>query len=187
MKRNWQVVLGGEGGQGLVLAGVILGEAAVLDGSYVAQTAAYGIASRGGFAKSEVVISNTDIEYPSVEEPDIVLALSREAMNKYYGKVPAGCLLVYDSSSITGEYPGERVAALALTETIVTYKKEKGLDMPLNILSLGVLTGIADVVELTSLTEVVLGRFKRGADINRDALATGFALGQAYCQNAISR
>ena len=180
MKTNWQVVLAGEGGQGLVLAGVILGEAAVLAGNYVAQTAAYGIASRGGFAKSEVVISDTDIEYPAVEEADIVLVLSQCAMNKYYGKTAANCLLVYDSSKITGDYPGERIAGLPLSEAVVAYKKEQGLDMPINILSLGVLAGIAGVVELTYLIEVILGRFKRGAGLNRQALTTGFTLGQLH-------
>jgi 2-oxoglutarate ferredoxin oxidoreductase subunit gamma len=53
MKENWQVVLAGEGGQGLVVAGVLLGEAALLDGKNVAQTAAYGIASRGGLTRAK--------------------------------------------------------------------------------------------------------------------------------------
>jgi 2-oxoglutarate ferredoxin oxidoreductase subunit gamma len=179
MQSNWQVVLGGEGGQGSVLAGVILGEAAVLEDRHVAQTAAYGIASRGGFAKSEVVISDEIIEYPSVEVPNLVLALSQGAMDKYYGKVTTECILIYDSSTISGDYSRENVVGLPLTEVIEAYKKQSGGNMPLNILSLGALVGLTDLVSLDSLTEVVIGRFKKGAAINREALQAGYELGLA--------
>ncbi|MDW7650018.1 MAG: 2-oxoacid:acceptor oxidoreductase family protein [Bacillota bacterium] len=179
MKESWQVVLAGEGGQGLVLAGVILGEAAVAEGRYAAQTAAYGIASRGGLARSEVVISDTVIEYPGVDDPDIVLALSPEAMHRYFGNVKDGCLLIFDNSAIAGDYSGRSVVGLPFAEKAAVYKIEKGQDLPLNILCLGVVSGIAGVVELTSLTRIVLGRFQKGAGINMDALTAGYALGRA--------
>jgi 2-oxoglutarate ferredoxin oxidoreductase subunit gamma len=182
MKEYLQIILGGEGGQGLVLAGVILGEAAMLEDRQAAQTAAYGIASRGGFAKSEVIISDTDIEYPGVEEPDLVLALSQEAVDKYLGRVAPGCLLVYDYSTIMAEDKGDNVIGLPLTETITAYKNEKGTELPLNILSLGALAGLAGIVEIDSLLQIVTRRFPKSSQQNQNALTAGFALGKASRQ-----
>jgi 2-oxoglutarate ferredoxin oxidoreductase subunit gamma len=181
MKENWQVVLAGEGGQGLVVAGVLLGEAALLDGKNVAQTAAYGIASRGGLARAEVIISDGEIAYPAVEDPNVVLALSPEAMDKYYGKVSEDCIIIYDSSAIPGDFNGKRVCGLPLSEKIQELKKEKGLKVALNVLSLGALSGRSGVVSLNALENAIKKHFKKGFETNREALEAGFNLGRTSC------
>ena len=181
MKESWQVVLAGEGGQGLVVAGVLLGEAAVLDGKNVAQTAAYGIASRGGLTRAEVVISDGEIEYPAVEDPDLVLALSREAMEKYYGKVSEECIIIYDSSLLEGEYRGKRVFGLPLSGQVAKIKEEKGLKVALNVLSLGALSGRTGLVSLGALEEAARKQFKKGFAANREALQGGFTLARSSC------
>jgi 2-oxoglutarate ferredoxin oxidoreductase subunit gamma len=175
-KRNWQVVLGGEGGQGLVVAGVILGAAAVNDGLNAAQTASYGIASRGGFSKAEVVISEDEIEFPSVEEPDAVVAFSREALEKYYGKTREDCYLIYDSSLVDGEYSGTRVLGVPMTEKIRQVKKESGQTLALNIVGLGALLGKTGMVTVESMEEAIKEQFKKGFDTNRRALLAGIEL-----------
>ncbi len=169
-------MLAGEGGQGLVVAGVILGAAAVNDGSNAAQTASYGIASRGGFSKAEVVISDDEIEFPAVEEPDAVLAFSREAMDKYYNKTKAECYLVYDSSLVEGDYSGERVFGLPMTDKIREIKKESGQTLALNIMGLGVLVGKTGLVSVESMEDAIRDQFKKGFDGNRRALQTGLEL-----------
>ncbi len=181
MKNYWQVVLAGEGGQGLVVAGVLLGEAALLDGKNAAQTAAYGIASRGGLTRAEVVISDEEIEYPAVDEPDVVLALSYSAMEKYYGHVSEDCILIYDSSALKGDYKGKRVFGLPLSAKVAELTKEKGIKAALNILSLGALSGRTGVVPLRLLEEAVKRRFKRGFESNQEALQEGFDLGRSSC------
>ena len=173
MSREWQVALAGEGGQGLLVAGIILGTAAVKDGKNATQTASYGIASRGGFSKADVVVSDGEIAYPSVEKPNAVLVLSQLAMEKYYGKVPAGCFLIYDSTQISGSYAGENVIGLPLTEEIRKTKLEKGYSLSLNILGLAALIELTGMVSTDSLAIAVKDQFKKGHEMNQIALETG--------------
>ena len=77
-----QIVLTGTGGQGLILAGIILAEAAVLDGKQAIQTQSYGPEARGGASRAEVLISDEAIDYPKVQKADTLLAMSQEAFNK---------------------------------------------------------------------------------------------------------
>ncbi len=176
MKESWQVVLGGEGGQGLVVSGVVLGEAGVVDGKNVSQTAVYGIASRGGFAKSEVVISSEEIEFPGVEDPDAVLALSQGALEKYYGKVPEDCYIIYDNSTIDGDFPGERVIGMPLSDQVRELNQEKGIKAHLNILSLGALIGVTNLVKTESMEKALTDRFGAKAAPNIEAFKAGLEL-----------
>lgn len=184
MKESWQVVLAGEGGQGLVMAGILLGEAAVLEGKNASQVSAYGIASRGGFAKSEVIISDTEIEYPGVEEPDLVLALSESAMEKYYGKVADTCLLVYDSSAIKGNFVKGRICGLPFSATIQQYREREKVTLPLNILGLGALAGLTGLVQPDSLSKAARDRFKKDPAINLEALKAGLTLAKSVGEGA---
>ena len=68
--------LSGSGGQGILLAGIVLSEAAILEDLNVSQTQSYGPEARGGSSKAEVVISDTDIDYPKNTDPDYLLALT---------------------------------------------------------------------------------------------------------------
>ena len=183
-KPNWQVILGGEGGQGLVVAGVILGAAAVNDGMNAAQTASYGIASRGGFSKAEVVISKAEIEFPSVEEPDAVVAFSREALEKYYRKIREDCYLIYDNSLIDGQFSGTRVLGVPMTEKIRQVKKESGQTLALNIVGLGALIGKTGAVTVESMEEAIKEQFKKGFDTNRRALHAGIELAMSSTEKS---
>ncbi|MBW2138718.1 MAG: 2-oxoacid:acceptor oxidoreductase family protein [Deltaproteobacteria bacterium] len=78
-----QVRLCGFGGQGIVLAGTILGFAAIHDGKWVCGSNSYGAQARGGYARSEVVLSSGPVKFPLVIEPDILIALSQESYGEY--------------------------------------------------------------------------------------------------------
>src|SRR3974390_204435 len=100
MKRT-EVRIAGFGGQGVVLAGVLLGTAsAVTDGRRAVQTQSYGAAARGGGARSEGVISDEPIVYPRVTHPDILVAMSEEAMQKYGPDMRPGAFLFIDSDLV---------------------------------------------------------------------------------------
>ena len=77
-----EFILAGTGGQGLILAGILLAEAAILDGRNVVQTQSYGIASRGGLSQAEVIIDDEEIIFQQVRKPDCILALTEEATTK---------------------------------------------------------------------------------------------------------
>jgi len=88
MKERIEVCLSGAGGQGLILAGIILAEAAgIYEGKEVVQTQSYGPEARGGASRSEVVISEGFIDYPKVTKSDILLVLTQDACDKYISKL----------------------------------------------------------------------------------------------------
>lgn len=93
--RKATVKIAGFGGQGVVLASIILGRAAILDGKYSTQVASYGSESRGGACKAEVVISDNPIDYPLVDKVETLVVMSQPALAKYFGDLlPGGTLLV---------------------------------------------------------------------------------------------
>ena len=95
-----QIRLCGFGGQGIVLAGVILGQAGVLDGKNAAQSSSYGAEARGSACKSEVVISDDWIDYPHVLKADILIAMSQPAYNKYSCDVREGGVIFHDEELV---------------------------------------------------------------------------------------
>ena len=88
LEDRYEVRLAGEGGQGMILAGVILAEAAAVhDGLNAVQTQSYGPEARGGASRSEVIIARGDIDYPKVMSADFLLCMSQEACDKFYTQV----------------------------------------------------------------------------------------------------
>ncbi len=91
MAKRTEIRLAGEGGQGMILAGIILAEAAaIFDGKMAVQTQSYGPEARGGASKAEVVIADGEIDHPEVLSADVVVALSQEAFDKYAEFCQAG-------------------------------------------------------------------------------------------------
>ncbi|MEW6276087.1 MAG: 2-oxoacid:acceptor oxidoreductase family protein [Bacillota bacterium] len=177
MKETWQVVLAGEGGQGLIVAGILLAEAASLgEGKNAAQTQSYGIATRGGFTKSEVVISTEEIVYPGVEEPDLVLALTPEAYALYARSLPPEAVLIYDTSLIDAEKM-EKSKARAYGFPFTDTARELGRVGAANLVSLGAVVATTGLVKAESLEKTIRRRFSGGAaEINLQAYRRGLAL-----------
>ena len=172
-----QIVLTGTGGQGLILAGIILAEAAVLDGKQAIQTQSYGPEARGGASKAEVIISEETIDYPKVLKADVLLAMSQEAFNKYGAGVGAAGSLIVDSTFVRElqETPAKLVA-LPITKAA---KEELGRDMFANIIALGAIVGLTKTVSRDSLVAAVLARVPKGTEAkNTQAIDIGFRLAQ---------
>lgn len=170
-----QIVLTGTGGQGLILAGIILAEAAVLDGKEAIQTQSYGPEARGGASKAEVIISDEAIDYPKVQEADTLLAMSQEAFNKYGRGVGATGKLVVDSTFVRELFEtSAQLVALPITRSA---KEKLGRDMFANIIALGAIVGLTGTVSRESLMAAVLARVPKGTeDKNRQAIEIGFQL-----------
>lgn len=167
--------LTGSGGQGLILAGIILAEAALLDGKNVVQSQSYGPEARGGASKSEVIISEKDINYPKVEKCDIMLALTQDSYDKYIDSLKPGGVLVIDSS-IEVESSCDDVK-IVMVPILDTAKEKIGKSMVANIVALGSLYELTKVVSKESLIEAVTGRVPRGTEeLNKKALSEGFNL-----------
>jgi 2-oxoglutarate ferredoxin oxidoreductase subunit gamma len=172
MGKRYEIRLAGSGGQGLILAGVILAEAAgIYDGKFVCQTQSYGPAARGGASKAEVVISDCDIDYPKAIRPDALVALNQMSLNKYVDDLKPGGLLLVDADLVR-EVPVEGAVSIPCTRIA----RDLGKEMMANIVALGALAALTGAVSLDSLEKAVLARVPKGTEeMNKKALAAGIA------------
>ncbi len=173
MAERYEVRLSGAGGQGLVLGGVILAEAvALFEGINAVQTQSYGPEARGGASKSEVIISDGDIDYPKATNIDLLLCLTQEACDKYSVDLKKGGILIADSRMVTSLPEGDyRVYHLPIMDTA---KEKVGKVFVANIVALGVIAGLLDSVSLENVEKAVLRRVPKGTEnLNRRALILG--------------
>ncbi len=171
MGKRLEIRLSGSGGQGLILAAIILAEAAgVYDGKYVAQTQSYGPEARGGASKAEVVISDEEIDYPMATRPDLLLAMSQSACDAYYYDLKPEGMLVVDSTLVTST-PTTKAVCIPFTQLA---RQELGREMAANIVALGALATLVKVVSPEALEAAVLSRAPAGTEeLNRRALELG--------------
>ncbi|MDY6875841.1 MAG: 2-oxoacid:acceptor oxidoreductase family protein [Chloroflexota bacterium] len=171
MAKRYEVRLAGTGGQGAILAGILLAEAAIRDGKNVVQTQSYGPEARGGASRSEVVISGGEIHYPKVLQADITLCMSQEACDRYGGQMCRGGLLILDADHVT-----RAPTTLAVRVPMTTLAREvTGREITANVVGLGVLAGLTGIVSREALGAAVRDRAPRGtADVNLKALAAGY-------------
>jgi 2-oxoglutarate ferredoxin oxidoreductase subunit gamma len=165
--------LSGSGGQGLLLAGIALAEAAILEGKNATQTQSYGPEARGGASKSEVVISDEEIDYPKAIDPDYLVALTAESFRAFGKSMGDGLVIVDSSVPLSGEVAA-RIAALPILETA---SRALGKAVVANMVALGALAGLSGAVSRKSLEEAVSKRVPAGTEeLNLRALAAGFDL-----------
>ncbi|MBO9370361.1 MAG: 2-oxoacid:acceptor oxidoreductase family protein [Chloroflexi bacterium] len=165
-----EIRIAGTGGQGVILAGILLAEAAVRDGKKVVQTQSYGPEARGGASRSEVIISDQEVDYPEVLEADILLCMSQEACDRYAGKLKKGGMLILDTVYVH-RAPLVRAVRVPITELA---RQATGREITANIVALGLLAGLTAVVSRESLEAAVRARAPRGTtEINLKALAVG--------------
>lgn len=178
MAQRYEVRLSGSGGQGLIIAGIILAEAAgIHDGKHVCQTQSYGPEARGGASKAEVVISDEEIDYPKAIKPDLLLAMNQSSCDLFFFDLkPTGTLVV--DSTFVKQLPTTRAVAIPFTQIARTELKK---EMAANIIALGCLARLTDIVSLGSLEAAVLARVPRGTEeLNRKALELGIEAARRY-------
>lgn len=168
---RYEIRLAGEGGQGLILAGVILAEAAaVYDGKNAVQTQSYGPEARGGASKAEVVISDGAIDYPKVIAADLLLCMSQESCNKYVYEMKKDGILVVDSVHVE-RVPTSRAYALPITKIA---EETTGRRIAANIVALGIIVGLTGVVSRKAIEAAVRARAPKGTEaLNLKALQAG--------------
>lgn len=175
---RYEVRLSGEGGQGIILAGIILAEAAIHDGRNAIQTQVYGPESRGGATKAEVIISDEEIDYPKAGRIDVLLALTQEACDKYCGDLKDTGTLIADSSGVV-TLPSKSFTALRLP-ILETAKEKLGRAVVANIVALGTVAAVSGVVSRDAIEKAVLDRVPKGTvELNLNALRAGFELATA--------
>jgi len=167
--------LSGSGGQGLILAGIILAEAALYDDKNVVQSQSYGPEARGGASKAEVIISEDDINYPKVRDCNILLALTQVACDKYIDGLNEGGTLILDSS--IKNVPDRDNVNIFRVPILETAKEKLNRPMVSNIVALGTIYELTKIVSKKSLEKAVLSRVPKGTEeLNKKALEEGFNL-----------
>lgn len=180
MGSRYEMRLSGEGGQGLVLAGRILAEAAAIyDELNATQSQSYGPEARGGASKSEVIISDGEIDYPKAEQLDLQLALTQEALDKYWRDLRPGGWLIVDEDAVTripqGDFRLVRIPFVRLA------RERLGKAIAANIVALGVIVRLSGVVTREAAEEAILARVPRGTEEpNRKAFDLGLELAREF-------
>jgi len=173
-----RLVFSGSGGQGVVTAAVILAEAAVLYENLIAvQSQAYGPAARGGATRSDVIISDSDINYPKVIQPNVLVCLTQEAYNNFYPIIRPGGLLITDSRYVKIQ---RKVDAQQKELPIHQAVMEKiGKPIVFNICMLGTVISLTDLVKSESIMKVLKNRIPSSfLEMNRKALDLGMKLAE---------
>jgi len=175
-----QIILSGAGGQGLILAGAILAEAAgAFEGKEVVQTQSYGIQARGGASQSSVIISDQRIRFPEVISPDILLCLSQEACERYMPRLRQGGLLIVDQDLVSTKSVRSDITILAFPFTAEAEKKNRRIIA--NVIALGALAAVTGIVRPESLAKAIPSRLpERNVPIALDALDVGIKLAEAW-------
>ncbi|MHB8835349.1 MAG: 2-oxoacid:acceptor oxidoreductase family protein [Candidatus Methylomirabilia bacterium] len=173
-----RVLLTGFGGQGVVLAGHILGKAAAIyDGREATLIQSYGPEARGGATLVQVIISAEPILYPYIESADAILCMSQEGFSKY-GRVlrPGGALLIEENLvRLPDDVPAAGVFGIPATELAL----EAGRKMVANIVMLGLLVAVTGVVKRAAMEEAIRSTVPKGTDeLNLGAFARGFVHGE---------
>ncbi len=171
-----EILVGGVGGQGVVLSGILLGTAATLfEGKQAVQTQSYSSELRGGSTRAEVIISEEPVTDPQVRKPDILIALAEDALSKYIHRIKPKGLLVIDSDLVKGAKPGD-YEILAIPATSIA-DKEMGNIVVANLIILGALlkkTGLLSVEAMEKAIEVSVP--KKAIALNLNAFRRGLQL-----------
>ena len=179
MKQIKQAVLCGYGGQGIVLAGTILGKAAFNDEKWVSGTNSYGSAARGGACRAEVVISDQPISFPHVIEADILVAMYQTGYNKYIGQVkPDSGVVIYDDRFVSPEKTnGPKYIPVPATRTAI---EELNNGLVANIIILGAAVARTGLVTREALKSAVAGTVSaKLRELDLKAVDIGFKLGES--------
>jgi 2-oxoglutarate ferredoxin oxidoreductase subunit gamma len=152
----------GLGGQGVVLAGQILGRAAVYDGKKVVQTQSYGAEARGSAAKSEVIISDDNIGFPMIRKCDILVAMSQSALDKHIKDLKENAILLVDKDLVK-KIPKlkAQIHRLPANQVAETQLKSK---MYANVVMLGALTKLTKIVSQASMEKGIIASIKADAE-----------------------
>ncbi len=152
-----EVLLSGKGGQGLILAGVVLAEAAgVYEGRQVVQTQVYGPESRGGASRAGVVIADEPILYPEVTHPDVLLALSQEAYDRFAPLLQPGGQALVDCALVEVAEPRRDITLYAFPFTDTA--QQLGAVILANMVALGALSGTTRLVSAPAIRQAIRAR-----------------------------
>lgn len=172
-----QIKTGGLGGQGVILAGMIIGRgAAIHDTKHATLTQSFGPEARGSACGASIVVSDEPVDYPYVSNPDILLVMSQEACNRFVPEMAPDGILLYEADMVVpGELP-KGIRAFGVPATRIAEELQRR--MVANIVMVGFLAALTDIVPADSLRESVKNSVPPGTEsLNLQAFERGYEYG----------
>ena len=178
-----EIKFAGFGGQGIIKSGIIIAAAACIHGGKNAvQTQSYGPESRGGACKSEVVISEEDIDFPKVVEPDVLVVMSQHAYNEYVENVKSGGTIIMDPDMIPHEVDVKSAQVYRIPATKIA--EELGKKIVANIVMLGAFVAITKILNATAVKESIKENVPKGTEeLNLKAFEQGYEHGKTLLKS----
>lgn len=185
MSNRLELRLTGSGGQGLILGGIILAEGAIMEGKNAIQSQSYGPEARGGSSKAEVIISDEEIDFPKVRRTNLLLALNQKSCDKYINSLDEEGILLIDSTvNVPNTNRAKKIVKVPILETA---REVIGKPMVANIVAIGAINGILDIVPKKILESAVLDRVPKGTEeLNKLALKKGYELVENCNRNKLN-
>ncbi len=180
-----EIIISGFGGQGVILSGNIFGKAATLfDKKNVTLIQSYGPEARGGACAAQIVVSEESIEYPYVENPHILVCMSQEGLDKNIRNLIKGGTLFMDSSLVkmTSKRIPKGIEVYSIPST--TFAVEMGVKMMANIIMLGFMTAVTQIVSYKALKKAIATSVPKGTE---EKNLLGFERGFRYGKNLKSK
>jgi len=178
---RYELIIAGLGGQGILLAGNIVGTAvAVFEGLEASQIVAYGPEARGGRVFTEVIISDEEIDYPRVRRPDIAIVMCQRAYDEFGKAVAPGGLLIYDPDLVEPEeQEGVKLVPIPATSTA----EKLGARISANMVMLGALTALCDLLEPEAVRRAIEMKVRRALSTNLRAFDAGYEEGLRWLRS----
>ncbi len=175
---RYEIRLSGSGGQGIILASVVIAEAfAIHKKLQVSQTQSYGPEARGGRCKAEVVVSDREIDYPKVIKLDMLLAMNQEACDAYFFDFKPNGLLLVDSTFVE-QVPTSRSIAIPFTRIA---RDQIGNIMTANMVAVGAMAVFCHIIDVKSMQKAVMSRAPKGTKtLNRKAFQAGVKAAEEF-------
>lgn len=173
-----EVRFAGFGGQGIIRSGLMVAMASsIYAGKNAVQTQSYGPESRGGSCKSEVVISDDEIDYPKVDDPDILVAMSQEAFNTYANTLKEGGTLLLDPDMVPRHEFNGKARVFMVPSTKMA--EELGKTIVANVVMLGALVAITNLTTVEAFKNSLLSNIPKGTEkLNLTAFEKGYEYGK---------
>ena len=170
-----QIKVGGFGGQGVILAGMILGEAAaIFDNKSATMTRSYGPEARGGACSAQIVLSDKIITYPYVTKADILIAMSQEACDRFSADLKEDGILIYESGLVKPKAEGKKFKLVGVPALQIA--EELGNRMTQNIVMLGGFAKACDGISKEALKDAIKANVpSKTIDLNLNAFEKGYA------------
>jgi 2-oxoglutarate ferredoxin oxidoreductase subunit gamma len=174
-----EIIITGFGGQGIILAGNILGKSATLfEKKNATLIQSYGPEARGGSCVAQVVVSEQDIEYPYVENPHVLICMSQEGFDKNISKLIKGGALFTDSGLVEIEKKKIPKGAKRYSIPATRFAEEMGVKMMANIIMLGFMAGVTKLISYDALKKAVGTSVPKGTEEkNMAGLERGYQYG----------